>query len=89
MPNIDILTPAELRQALRQTVSELSAEYLLGRAELPSPRKTWLSAGDACSYLGISRSTLHRLRSQGAVPTHKIGRSIRFKPDELDAVVAR
>ena len=38
----------------------------------------------ACTYLGISLSTLNRLIENGTIKAIKLGRSVRFRQSDLD-----
>lgn len=46
-----------------------------------------LTFKEAMAYLRVSRSTLHRLLSNGQVPGHKVGGTWRFYASELQASV--
>jgi excisionase family DNA binding protein len=44
-----------------------------------------LTADEAAEYLRVSRKTLYRLVSAGKVPGQKVGRSWRFRREDLVA----
>lgn len=47
-----------------------------------------LTTEQAAQILGVSKSYLDNDRSQGArIPYVKIGRFVRYKPDDLEAVI--
>ena len=53
----------------------------------PTPaRGRWLTAAEATAYLGFpSRRALYMAIRRGQVPTHRLGRRMRFSVQELDA----
>ena len=53
-----------------------------------SPSKPrWLSIKDAAEYLDVGEQTLYRWMREGKITHRKIGDSIRFLQEDLDAVV--
>lgn len=53
---------------------------------LPDSSKIWLSADDACRYLGVSRTTLYRLEREGRITASRsMPRRPRFSRPALDA----
>ena len=46
-----------------------------------------LTADEAADYLRVSRKTLYRLIAAGKLPGRKVGRSWRFRREELIAVL--
>jgi excisionase family DNA binding protein len=51
-------------------------------------RLRWLTADEATSYLGFpSRKALYAAVERGQVPAHKLGRRLRFRRAELDALL--
>lgn len=46
-----------------------------------------LTVDEVAERLGISRATVYRLLERGDVRAYKIGKSLRFKEDELEAFV--
>ena len=46
-----------------------------------------LTVPEACRYLSISRATLYRLMDAGNIRRVRIGGSVRFRPDDLDAFI--
>lgn len=47
-----------------------------------------LSVEEVAKRLGISMRTVRRLIGDGAIPTHRIGRSVRVSEDDLDRYIA-
>jgi len=77
------LTRAELRDLMRDAVVEALAEFELGKQPAPE-----LLGGDQMALrLGISRTTLHRLRTEGAVPSVKVGDVYKFEPAAVMAAL--
>jgi excisionase family DNA binding protein len=51
----------------------------------------WLTRREAAEYLGVKPQTLAIWASAGRyrLPFHKLGRSVRYSKDDLDAFLAR
>jgi excisionase family DNA binding protein len=49
----------------------------------------WLTASQAARRLGITLSALYVRRSRGQLRGYRLGRSLRFKADELDALLVK
>ena len=45
----------------------------------------WLSMKEISEYLGARRETIYRWIETKGMPGHRIGRSWKFKKDEVDA----
>jgi excisionase family DNA binding protein len=57
----------------------------VGVAQMCTP---WLTAREACCYLGLSSvKALYERTRRGQIPTRRMGRSLRFHRDELDRVL--
>ncbi len=53
-------------------------------------RLRWLTADEATAHLGFpSRKALYAAVERGQVPAHKLGRRLRFRRAELDALLDR
>jgi excisionase family DNA binding protein len=48
-------------------------------------RRAPLDVEQAAAYLGVTPRKVRRLREQRRLPTLKLGRDVRFDPDDLDA----
>ena len=73
-------------EALEQRLSgiESKLERLIEKLENPqSTSPTWLSSKQLAEYLGISVSTVTKLRG-GKLPYYKLGGRIYFKKQEVD-----
>ncbi len=57
-------------------------------APLPSSDKRLLKSTEAAEQLGIGARTLWRHTKSGAIPVRRIGRSVRYCPEELAAWIA-
>jgi len=51
----------------------------------------WLSLNQACSHLGLSRSTMYRMCGDGRLVAHELPgvRGLRFALEDLDALPAK
>ena len=43
---------------------------------------------DVCGYLQLSEMTVLRLKNKGEIPFLKVGGSIRYRKEEIDAMLA-
>lgn len=48
-----------------------------------------LTPAEAAEHLAIGRTTVYALMASGEIPTVKIGRSRRIRPEALDAFIER
>ena len=48
---------------------------------------TWMNTAEASEYLSISKGRLLNLVSQGVIPVYKLGRSNRYRKEELDEIL--
>lgn len=50
------------------------------------PETRYIGIAAAAAYLGLSKSTLYKLAApaRAAIPTYKVGGSVRFDREELD-----
>ena len=46
-----------------------------------------LSVEETAQLLNVSTKTIHRWRLSGMLAAHKLGRQVRIKEDELEAVI--
>ncbi len=78
---------------LRQIVREECHSALQLRKDSSSTNhneaKQIMSIADACRYLDLSKSTIYKLTSQGAIPHRKPGKRLYFIKTELDAWVEK
>jgi len=59
-------------------------------ADTEDRRLRWLTADEATAHLGFpSRKALYAAVERGQVPVHKLGRRLRFRRAELDALLDR
>lgn len=64
-------------------------EEVRDRMETTTPAKLLLSAEEAARALGIGRTRMYELLRAGNVPSVKLGRSRRIRPEDLDEFVER
>lgn len=82
--NINLVTLDDFKAFRAELLAELKA--LLIRT--PSPdHGQWLRSNEACRLLRISLGTLHNLRRKGALPSHKIGRVVFFRYDDIRQMI--
>lgn len=47
----------------------------------------WLSADEISAHLGVAKDTVYRWIKGKEMPAHRIGRSWKFKKEQVDACV--
>src|SRR6267143_1582245 len=60
----------------------------ISRRTVDRPMKQYLDIAALAERLLIKRSTLYAWAEQGMIPHVKLGRLLRFDPDEIDALIA-
>lgn len=44
----------------------------------------WLSVDEIAHHLGVSKVSIYKWSEAGKMPTHKVGRQLKFKASEVD-----
>lgn len=63
--------------------NKISNDITPHNCSLTNEYKEWLTSPEASLFLGISKSRLHNLSSDGKIPYYKFGRSNRYLKSEL------
>jgi excisionase family DNA binding protein len=86
-------TPAPVRARPRESTTVAAAPRPAAREprfNTEERRARWLTADEATAYLGFpTRKALYAAVERGQVPAHKLGRRLRFRRNELDALLRR
>ena len=70
--------------------SGMDSGYSDERATSSRSQNRWLTAPEAAAYLGLpSHRPLYQAIRRGQVRAHRLGRRLRFRTAELDAVLSR
>ena len=79
----------DLRNFLRPIIRDAVKEALpsISIADRDRPSKMWLTNAEAMEYLGLSRPTLARYRAAGTLPYSKLGSSIYYKLESVEALL--
>jgi excisionase family DNA binding protein len=80
---IAVLTQEQLA-ALLEAAALRGAELAL-EAVKSAPQPGLVPASAMCALLGISRTSLHRLRADHGCPCVKVGDTFRYSPSEVEA----
>ena len=83
MSSVIVVSPDELRTLIREAVAEAMQDQN-GAADEPD---TLLSTAQVCRRLGIGRTTLHEMRRRGRIEAVTIGRAVRFRASDVDALM--
>lgn len=82
------LHAAPAKQAAHSPITPVSARRTRRAAPKPAVQAAMLRTAEACAYLNIGRSTLHRLVTEGRIKPVRIGRMVSFTRAELDQFIA-
>ncbi len=84
-----VLTRTQFEKALRYysdaLVREFAPKFRLDERDRPS--KAWLTNAETMEYLALSRPTLARYRADGRLPFSKIGSSIFYRLEDVEALL--
>ncbi|MCB9047807.1 MAG: helix-turn-helix domain-containing protein [Lewinellaceae bacterium] len=81
------ITLSELREIVREEFHLVLQTQKKGLSSSRGNVKRIMDINDACKYLSLSKSTLYKMTSQGAIPHRKPGKRLYFIKTELDAWV--
>ena len=85
MEPIIVTSKAHLREAVSDAVA---AAIKQAAADTPAERpKAWLTNAEAQRYLGVSRGTLARHRANGVLPYSKVGASVYYRLEDVEALL--
>jgi excisionase family DNA binding protein len=74
------------------TIQFFSHEPMTLNSVTPPPKPTHyqlMTEKEACAYLRVSKRSLYCWRMAGLIPYIKIGRAVRFRINEVEAVLNR
>jgi len=49
-----------------------------------SPGERWVGVTDVASHLGVAKDSVYRWIAEKGLPSHRVGRLLRFKLSEVD-----
>ncbi len=58
---------------------------LIERAEREVSPERWLTVEQVCHMLGLKKSRIYYMTHSGLIPHYKIGQTLRFRLDEIQA----
>ena len=71
----------------KEIVTNCLKEQLDNQKPEPPKEDKFITTNEAIKILGVSKPTLHKWKTEGLIPFHRIGSRIRFnKSDLIDAV---
>lgn len=79
------LVPADELAEIKSSIAELRDAVQRLPKPRPSIRSDYLTQDEVEQIIDVSRSTLHRLRKDGAIPFVQHGRKILFRREDIDA----
>lgn len=78
------ITPSRLRDLIREETGSVISQFLQSSKDEKVARE-WLSTAEVMEFLGLSRASLLRLRSNGRLPFSKISAGIiRYRRSDLE-----
>lgn len=81
--------PLELKSMIREALREELTPILSTLQKPAEPEKGYLSRHETAKRLKISLGTLHSRTVSNEIPSHRIGRRILYKPDEVEACLQK
>jgi len=57
--------------------------------DMSEKKEQWLKVSDVAKQLSVSTVTIHRLVQRGELIGHKIGKLLKFRPEEIDDYIKR
>lgn len=78
-----VIDPAELATLIEDAVTRA-----LDRRAAPDAG-AWLDVRTVAALLGVHRDTASRMARFNEIPSYRVGRSYRFKRDEIEAWIAK
>lgn len=91
MPQPDLFGDAtQVTEASRQTSPRAQTTPRSNRQRIAAPPPLLLNVREAAARLGLSKSTLDKMRCAGKGPRYvkSTDRAVRYDPDDLDAWIA-
>ena len=85
-PTVTLVTPDDLedfRIKLLEDIKQLLAE------KYQKPMRRWIKSHEAMRMLTVAPITLQRLRNEGTLPFTRIGRTIYFDFNDIEAILLR
>lgn len=86
---ISTLEPTDLKELVKDAVRESLTPFM---AQISEPRKeesTFLTRLQVCKKLNISLGTLHSKTKEGQIVSHRIGRRVLYKPEDVNAAITK
>jgi hypothetical protein len=81
-------TTEDLRRIVEEVVQAEVARALDRSAPAPVAGPEWLSNREAMRFLSLSKATLQRLRSSGALPFAKVNSTVYYRHADLTHLLA-
>jgi len=78
-----ITSPTEARRVIGEVTKEVLSNLV--KDLQPSEPKTWMTNREAMEYLGVSKATLQRYRSDGRLPFSKVDGLIFYRCSDISA----
>lgn len=80
---------ATVEAAVEKAVKRLLASRAAAADDDAPGGKDWLTNKEAQAYLGLSKATLARYRSDGTLPYSRLGSSVYYRRDAIEALLTR
>jgi excisionase family DNA binding protein len=79
--------PPQFSELMREVVKEELQKIIPQLQQFKEPEKEYLTRAEVCTKLSISLGTLHTATKAGKIKSHRIGRRVLYKPDEVNAAI--
>ena len=84
----DVLVDAGCRQSTKRLLKQLDGHEVTAHALTHAHPDHQGASHDVCEQLGISDRTLRRWRTAGILPAIRLGRTVRFRPSDIERALA-
>lgn len=81
-----LITIEDLNQFRIQLLNDMK-QLLLSNSNNLNQNKKWLKTNEVCELLGVSSSTLNKLRINGTLNPKQIGRNMFYSNEEISKIL--
>lgn len=84
---IFVTSKARLRRELTDIIKPLVRAAVEEIRPADAEPKAFLTNDEACAYLGLARPTLAKYRANGTLPFSKLGGSVFYRREDVEAIL--
>lgn len=88
MPNFIFTSEEDLKRLISTSIEVAAAKVVAGLPDSSPSPKEWLTNKEAMQFLGLSKTTMQRMRTCGSLPYSKVGGNIFYRYNDVVKVLA-